>query len=115
MEQIINYIKENWILSAVVGLFAALLIFPKTMRKMFGGKTRRRRRRTARRTTARRTTARRTTARRTTARVTGKGYAAAGGGYIPLKFNKNGTPKKAWQVAGTVAAKQRMSRLRKKR
>lgn len=44
-----------------------------------------------------------------------KGYAAVGGGTIPFKYNKDGSVKKAWQVAGTLAAKQRMSRLRKNR
>ncbi|MGD0340268.1 MAG: hypothetical protein ABSA76_00970 [Bacteroidales bacterium] len=42
----------------------------------------------------------------------GNGYPAAAGGTIPFKYNKDGTIKKAWQVAGTVAAKHRMSKLR---
>jgi len=45
----------------------------------------------------------------------GKGYPAAAGGYIPFKYNKDGTIKKAWQVGGTVAAKNRMRGLRRKR
>ena len=44
-----------------------------------------------------------------------KGYAAAGGGFIPLKYNKDGSVKKASQVAGTLAAKQKMAKLRKLR
>ena len=53
--------------------------------------------------------------RRAGAGTSAKGYAAAGGGTIPFKYNKDGSVKKAWQVGGTVAAKQRMARLRRNR
>lgn len=44
-----------------------------------------------------------------------KGYPKVGGGYIPYKRNKDGSIKKAAFVAGTVAAKRRMSQIRKLR
>lgn len=96
----------------VVGLFAVLM--PKTLKKLFA--TPRRRRRVIKNATRTRTRRRKSLPRSVgTRKASGKGYPAAGGGYIPYKYNKDGTIKKAWQVGGTVAAKSRMRNLRKKR
>ena len=59
----------------------------------------------------------RTGNRRTVTRTknTGRGYPAAGGGYVPFKYNKDGSIKKAQFVAGTLAAKRRMATLRRKK
>lgn len=120
MERIFNFIKTNILLTALLAVVAVSVLFPRQFKKILGLSKPRRRRRPRRVATV---TRRRTTTRSrkplprsvgmSKARVSGKGYAAAGGGYIPLKYNKDGSTKKAWQVGGTLAAKQRMSRLRK--
>lgn len=121
-DKIIAWVKANPLIAVLVGV-AGLLMFGggKIKRLLFGTRRRKRRRRVTRtRTTTRRRTVRRTARRRLprsvgTRKTTGKGYPAAGGGYIPFKYNKDGTVKKAWQVGGTVAAKNRMARLRRNR
>lgn len=118
MEKIITWIKAN-IMLAVIALVAVVFLFGKQLKKLLFGTTRRRRRRrplyktasvTRRRT---RRTAPRKALPRSVGTRRGNGYPAAGGGTIPYKYNKDGTIKKAWQVGGTLAAKQRMSRLRR--
>ena len=119
MNAIFSFIKNNLILAGVAILALLFMFFPKVFR--FGRSTRRRRRRRpvavrrVRRTA--RTRSRKPLPRSvgTNRRITGKGYAAVGGGTIPLQYNKNGTVKKAWQVKGTMAARSRMRRLRGKR
>jgi len=113
MDKIITFIKNNWILAVliVVGLFAVLM--PKTVKKLFATPRRRRVIKTATRIRTRST--KRIPRSVGTRKASGKGYPAVGGGYIPYKYNKDGTIKKAWQVGGTVAAKSRMRNLRKKR
>ena len=113
MNNIIAFLRQNLVMSILVALVALSLFFPKQLRRMFGGSVRRRRRKPVRRAAVSRT---RKTVRRSPIRsVGGKGYPAAGGGYIPFAYNKDGSVKKAWQVAGTVAAKSRMSKLRRRR
>ncbi len=111
MKDFISKIMENKIVAGVLaGLILLFVTSKKARRRVFGSKPKRRRRKKAAKVTRR--AAPRKTARRN---VKAKGYAAAGGGTIPLQFNKDGSVKKAWQVRGTVAARQRMQRLRKSR
>ncbi len=110
---ILAWIKTNWIIAILVAVVGILIFFPKQIRKLMRGKPKRRRRTVAKTKTI---TRGRTIPRSVgTKRSGSKGYAAAGGGVIPFKYNKDGSTKKAWQVGGTVAAKSRMSRLRKAR
>ena len=88
------------------------MLFPKMFRGVFSPQ-RKRRRRATRKPIIRKVSSSKPRSR--VSRTGGAGYAAAGGGTIPYKYNKDGTVKKAWQVGGTLAAKQRMSRLRKKK
>ena len=116
--KIIALARHNWIITALVGFFLFVTVFRKQAARLFRTAPRRRRRRTAtrpvRRSPVRRSPARRSPVRRSPV-PSRRGYPAAGGGIIPFKYNKDGTVKKAWQVGGTLAAKQRMSRLRKAR
>jgi len=100
----------------------AMILFTnrRIKRMIFGAPKRRRRRprvtryrKTVRR--VRRKVTRRPVVRSVNTRTKGRGYPAPGGGYIPYKYNKDGTLKKAWQVGGTLAARNRMRRLRKNR
>ena len=111
--KIIALARHNWIITALVGFFLFVTVFRKQAARLFRTAPRRRRRRTATRP-VRRSPVRRSPVRRSPA-TSRRGYPAAGGGTIPFKYNKDGTVKKAWQVGGTLAAKQRMSRLRKAR
>jgi len=120
LTKIVNWIKSNYIVAGVIALVVFVLVSGKSVGRMFSGPRRRRRRVLRPATTRRRTVTRRRTRtnRKPLPRSVGtrrKGYPAAGGGTIPFKYNKDGTVKKAWQVGGTVAAKSRMSRLRKSR
>jgi hypothetical protein len=119
IDKIVTWIKGN-ILLAIIALIAAMFIFfPRSFRKIFGGTTRRRRRKYSKpAATVRRRRVRRTAGKplpRSVGTSRARGYPAAGGGTIPFKYNKDGTVKKAWQVGGTLAAKNRMRRLRKAR
>jgi len=121
IDKIIAFIKANFIISIIAGIMLILIFFGKQVSKIFAPPRRRRRRKavTVTRTRTRRRTNRRplprSAGRKRPATKSGKGYPAAGGGYIPFKYNKDGTSKKAWQVGGTLAAKQRMARLRRAR
>lgn len=110
INKIITWIKSNVLLAVLIGAAAGFVLFPKQIKRVLAPARRKRRRRITR------NPAQKKSSHRTIPRSVGtKGYAAAGGGYIPFKYNKDGTIKKAWQVAGTLAAKQRMARLRKNR
>ncbi len=112
-DKVLTWIKNNILVAVLVALVLLAFVASKQVSKMFRGKPKRRRRRTTTAATRTRATRTRATRTRATGSSSGKGYAAVGGGTIPFKYNKDGSVKKAWQVAGTVAAKQRMSRLRK--
>jgi hypothetical protein len=122
--KITTWIKANILLSVVIFVALVSIIFPKQLRKVFSGGRKRvkhrpgwsethdRKGRLLKPTKSGRQIPRSAGKRKSS---TGKGYPAAGGGYIPFKYNKDGTVKKAWQVGGTVAAKNRMARLRRNR
>jgi len=110
INKITAWIKNNVLIAVLVGLGVVFIFAGKYIKKFLFGTTRRRKRRTV---TPARSPRRRSLPRSVGTRPSGKGYPAAGGGTIPFKYNKDGTIKKAWQVGGTVAAKNRMSRLRK--
>jgi len=115
-DQLWNWLKQNIVIGVLILVALLLVLFPRAVRRMFAAPRKRRRRTRSGKPLPRSVGTRRR--RRTTApraRTTGSGYAAAGGGTIALKYNKDGTVKKAWQVKGTVAAKQRMARLRRSR
>jgi len=133
IENLIAIIKKNWIIAAIVGIILALILFPRQVKRMFNP-TRRKRRRLSYPAAVSRRSQRRRIRRRLprsvgmlprsgrrlprsvgTKRVSSKGYPAAAGGYIPFKYNKDGSVKKAWQVGGTVAARNRMRGLRRKK
>lgn len=119
MEKIIEIIKKYWMLSILAAILLLSMLFGKQARRLFSPPRRRRRRPVIKKTIRRRRSSR--TNRRPLprsvgmSRASGKGYPKVGGGYIPFKRNKDGTIKKAAFVKGTVAAKRRMSQLRKKR
>jgi hypothetical protein len=122
MENIMTWIRANKTLAIIGGLIAAVIFFKPLRKMVFGSPTRRRRRPVKVKTVIRgnrvRSVKRGGTKSgkpipRSAGRSNGRGYPKAGGGYIPFKRNKDGSIKKAWQVAGTVAAKQRMARLRR--
>jgi hypothetical protein len=110
MDKIMAWIKANKVITAVIAL-VALVAIPKTRKLIFGAPKRRRRRPVKIKSVSR--GGKTKTVTRNIAMPSGKGYAAAGGGIIPFKYNKDGSVKKAWQVGGTVAARQRMARLRR--
>ena len=120
LENLIAIVKKNWIISVIVVIALTAIIFPRQVKRMFNPTRQKRRRRIVPGRTTRRT-ATRTRSRKPlprsvgTKRVSSKGYPAAAGGYIPYKYNKDGSVKKAWQVGGTVAAKNRMRGLRRKK
>lgn len=114
--KIMTWVKANILLAVGILAVVVFVLFPKQIKKMFAPPRRRRRRNIRRSVTV---TRRRTRSnRKPIPRSVGtsrRGYPAAAGGYIPFKYNKDGTVKKAWQVGGTVAAKNRMRGLRRKR
>jgi hypothetical protein len=105
MTKIFDWIKANMMLAIGIAVVLVVFIFGKTLKKLLF-KTHRvkHRRRTMRKHIP-----------RSVGMHRGNGYPKVGGGTIPFVKNKDGSTKKAWQVAGTVAAKSRMSRLRKSR
>jgi len=118
--KITAWIKTHTLIAALIGVMGLLLFTNRKIKRLIFGAPRRRRRRSVIKTRTRKTSYRRARSKRPLprsvgTRTSGKGYAAAGGGSIPFKYNKDGTIKKAWQVSGTLAAKQRMARLRRNR
>jgi hypothetical protein len=113
-DKVITWIKENMVLAILIFLAAVVVFFGKKVRRvLFGSPRRRVRHRRRIIPIGRRVRRRGPLPRSVGVRGRGRGYPAAGGGTIPYKYNKDGTVKKAWQVGGTVAAKSRMSRLRR--
>jgi hypothetical protein len=125
IETIIGIFKKNWILTIILIVGLLFILFPRQIRRIFGTPRKRRRRRTV---PAKRIRSRTRSGKplprsvgyggtkakiRLHGRTTTKGYPAVGGGYIPFKYNKDGSVKKAWQVGGTIAAKNKMSKLRR--
>jgi hypothetical protein len=126
MSSIFTWIKEHILISIGIGLLLVVLLFSRQLKKMFLGTHRVKHRPGYSLTHSRSgkllTGSDRPRSKRSHGPLPrsvgthkGNGYPAAAGGTIPFKYNKDGTIKKAWQVAGTVAAKQRMHRLRKAR
>ena len=114
LTKFIIFVRSNMVLAIVLAIVALLAFFPRQLKRMFRlSPVRRRRRRVSSKYAGDRVRGVKRVKRSPIRSVGGKGYAAAGGGYIPFKYNKNGTVKKAWQVGGTVAAKSRMARLRR--
>lgn len=113
--KIVNWIKSNMLLSIIVGLVVIIVLFGRKLKSLFFRSQHKRRRKNLKVKRGSGTRMRKPIPRSVGIRASGKGYPAAGGGYIPFKRNKDGTIKKAWQVAGTLAAKSRMNRLRKAR
>jgi len=113
-DQLWNWLKQNIVIGVLIIVALLLVLFPRAVRRMFAA-PRKRRRRTRSGKPLPRSVGRRRSLISRAGRRTGKGYPAVGGGTIPYKYNKDGTVKKAWQVKGTVAAKQRMARLRRSR
>ena len=93
MKAIFDWIKANWIISLIAVIIIPLLIFPRFVKKVFGGTTRRRRRALPRSVGVRR---RRTTRPR-------------------KQYTKGGKAKKAWQIKGSPAARRHMARIRSMR
>jgi hypothetical protein len=101
LTSVFAWLKENKLIAAGIALAAIFLFFPKVLKSIFGGATRRRRRpvrhvsthrsRVHRAITGRSRPVRRTTMRRS------KGA------------------KKPWQIKGSLAAKRRMALIRKRR
>lgn len=112
INKVIAWIKANMVISIIIVL-GVLFLFGKQLKRMLFGFPRRKKRKLT--TSIKTGTARiQTRNKKPLPRSVGtKGYPAPGGGYIPFRYNKDGTVKKAWQVSGTVAAKSRMSRLRR--
>lgn len=127
MDKIIDWIKSNILLAIAGALAVFLFLMPgifKTRRKavkhgpswyLNQGKPLPQRLRTKSGRPLPRSVGVRRANRARSSTNSSKGYAAAGGGTIPFKYNKDGSVKKAWQVSGTLAAKQRMQRLRRQR
>ena len=121
LENLIAIVKKNWIISVIVVIALTAIIFPRQVKRMFNPTRRKRRRRvlisgrTRPRAGARRGRFIPRSVGTRKVRTSGKGYPAAAGGYIPFKYNKDGSVKKAWQVGGTVAARNRMRGLRRKK
>jgi hypothetical protein len=120
MDKVVAWFKANKTVGIIIILVVIFVFFGRQVKKLFGTRRIRHRRYKAIKTTVRRIRRaaiprkmRKSLPRSVGVRSSGKGYPAAGGGYIPFKYNKDGTVKKAWQVGGTLAAKHRMSRLRK--
>jgi len=115
------WIETNKLLAVVILLGVVFMFFGRQVKKLLFGKRRIRHRpgyyklRTVTRRRIRRTNRKPLPRSVSMHKASGRGYPKAGGGYIPFKRNKDGSVKKAWQVAGTVAAKSRMSKLRRAR
>ena len=124
---ILSFIKTNYIISALVGIVFIFLFFPRLFKGLTGkrrvkhrpgwkfAKSNPRAVKKPRRRRAGGTRSGKPMPRSVGTRSSKKGYPKVGGGYIPFKKNKDGSIKKAWQVGGTVAAKSRMSKLRRAR
>jgi len=119
MNNIIDWIKKNTLIVIGLATVVILLFFGKSLKRFIAPHRVKHRRKISPTIHRRRKTTR--TNRRPIPRSvglhkrSGKGYPAAGGGYIPFKYNKDGTIKKAQFVGGTLAAKHKMSLLRHKR
>jgi hypothetical protein len=119
MTKIFDWIKANMLLAIGIAIVLVVFVFGKPLKRLLFGTHRVKHRKSyyISHPVKRRSITR--TARKPIPRSVGthkgNGYPAAGGGTIPFKYNKDGSIKKAWQVSGTVAAKARMSRLRKSR
>lgn len=116
----IAWIKANLLLSIGLLLVIVFLLFGRQVKRLLFGTRRVKHRKPkaiVRRIRSRRARTMRKPLPRSVGmhKVSGRGYPKAGGGYVPFKKNKDGSIKKAWQVAGTVAAKSRMSKLRRAR
>jgi hypothetical protein len=118
---ILALIKKNWIIALVVFAVIVFMIFPRQFKRLFSSPRRHHRKRVTVKQSITRIRSKTKSGKpipRSAGRRPGgsnKGYPAAGGGYIPFKYNKDGSVKKAWQVGGTIAAKNRMSKLRRAR
>ncbi|MEA2065633.1 MAG: hypothetical protein U9O65_00800 [Thermotogota bacterium] len=96
-----------------LSIFGAALLFLILFKDKLKPKRKYRKRKPVKRKGSTRVTGVTRTTRSTRSTSSGRGYAAVGGGTIPYRYNKDGTIKKAQFVAGTVAARNRMSKLRK--
>jgi hypothetical protein len=119
MSTVITWIKNNILISVGIGLVIVILFFGTGLKKIFRPRRVYHRRSSVSRigvARSRNKTMRRSLPRSVgTLKASGRGYPKVGGGYIPFKRNKNGTVKKAQFVGGTVAARNRMARLRRSR
>jgi hypothetical protein len=113
MDKIVTWIKNNIVLSIGVGLVLLIIVMTGGLKKIFSTRKRVHHRPeyyANKRAKAAKGKKMHGSLPRS---VGGKGYPAAGGGYIPFVHNKDGSIKKAQFVGGTLAAKRRMSALRK--
>ncbi len=92
-DDILTWIKSNWIIAAGAGLLAVIMFFPRVLRKLLGTNTRRRRRTLPRSVGTRRRKTRRTR----------------------KQYTKGGKAKKPWQIKGSEAARRHMAKLRRMR
>ena len=126
MTNILTWIKNNILLAIGIAVLLLVLFFGKNVRRLFFGSRRVKHRpgyhlthtrsgKLIEHRSIRRVSHKPIPRSVGLHKISGKGYPAPGGGHIPFKYNKDGTIKKAWQVAGTLAAKNRMKKLRRAR
>jgi len=121
-DKIIGFVKTNWIISALVVLVFVFLIFPKQVKRIFGGrphadswytKAAREKRVLKKAGKTKSKTKSGKALPRSAGKGSGKGYPKVGGGFVPFVKNKDGSIKKAAFVSGTIAARNRMKKIRK--
>jgi hypothetical protein len=94
-----NWIKSNMLITIGIAIVLVLVLFSKSLKKLFGNKPRRRRRMLPRSVNV----PRRHVA---THRMRSKKR---------KEYNKDGTQKKAWQIKGSEAARRHMAKIRSMR
>lgn len=119
LTKVTTWVKANLYLAIGIALTIIILLFGRSLKRLFGVRRRVRHRRPAksirivRRSPGLRAKNRKPLPRSVgMSRASGRGYPKYGGGYIPFKRNKNGSIKKAKFVSGTVAAHNYMRKLR---
>lgn len=118
--KITDWIKANFIIAIIVGLALIYFLFWKQIKRLISPVRRVHHRRHIKALPAKRRRLVRVNRKPLPRSVglhkaSGRGYPKAGGGFISFKRNKNGTIKNAKFVAGTVAAKNYMAKLRRAR
>ena len=104
IDKTLAYIKANLLISIAIGLAVILLLFGSQLKRLlFGSRRVRHRRPVVRSITRRRRSLPRSVNMHKVRRIN------------KVAYNKNGSRKKPWQIAGSPAARRHMAQIRSKR